>query len=501
MALFASTAAVAAGCSNGNADSTQHGFDYEAGAPYDTGTADSTNLGDVVLASDTSPDTQEPPPDSMAPADSAPADTGSVADAGADANGDSRSPEDSGAVDSAMDSALADSGAADSTIDSTTPPSDTGTVVEAGGDAADTGGGTGNEAGQDGAGADGGCTSTMAILGGSSSTAVAVAWRAGTWTGQTLTGSVVSVPGLASNGSAYVGVVQFSSTNYVEYTVSSGTSWSAFAGVPGASGTATTIGPPALASIGSAEHLVYIGTDSKFYHGVFSAGAWTPADDPVQASGGTQSFGPSAPTAAGLSAGFSIAQAGMDSHVYAQPWDGQWGSAVQVATDVDNVISPRIVSLTGGSASQMIVYSRNDNNDDEVLMYSVLTGSTWSSPVLVQNSTVLTPDTVSIAPLANGGAILVFEGMDGHGYYTTYNPTSAPPWATVAPLYAANNPSLAAPPQVAPGVCGADAILVFATTAAGTPLYTTTFVGSTWSAFSGVPSTVGATFAAIATQP
>jgi hypothetical protein len=262
--------------------------------------------------------------------------------------------------------------------------------------------------------------------------------------------------------------------------------------------TATTLGPPALAGIGSAAHLVYIGTDFKFYHGTYASLAWTAADDPVQ-NGAVQTFGPSAPTAIGLSAGLTIVQAGMDSHVYTQPWDGHWDAPSQVATDADNVISPRIVALTGGTASQMVVYSRSDNGDDEVLMYSVLTGSTWSAPAVVHDATVFTPNTVAIAPLPNGAALLVYEGNNGQAYFTTYDPTSATPWTAAAPLFASGNPTVTSPPQIATGVCGTVAVLVLATSNAN--LAVTTFMGTGWTPLSPIAGTSGATYAAIATQP
>ena len=343
------------------------------------------------------------------------------------------------------------------------------------------------------------CTSTMAILGGSSTTALASTWSGGAWGAvQTLTGSVASVPALVSNGSSYVGVVQASATNDIDFTVS-GTTWSALTGVSAGNATATTGGPPALAVVGSAVHLVYWGTDDKFYHGTYSAGAWSPANDPVGGAS-SQSFGPSAPTAAGLSAtSFSIAQAGSNAGLYVQPWATTWGAAAPVATDTYDVTSPRIIELTGGAATQMVVYSRNDNGNDEVLMYSVLTGGTWSAPAVVRDTTVYTPNTVALAPLASGGALLVYQGGNGEGYYTTYEPGGANPWAAPAPLVAGTNPTLASPPQIAPGVCGAEAVVVFAPV--GSSLETSTLTGSTWSTPSALAGTSGATYATIATQP
>jgi hypothetical protein len=506
--LSVGAALALAACSNGSPDANEHGFAVDGGT--DSHAPDSTALGDVVvLPGDTGAGTTSDSSvatDSAAPLDSgadATLDSGSSGDSGLAT--DSGTPTDSGTLQdsAAVDSAtLADSGSgADSStaLDSgspadSAPPVDSGSVDS--GLPVDSASETSVDGGSDAA--DGSCSATMAIVGGGASSVLTSTWSGGSWSApQNLGGSVVSVPALAWNGTGFVGVVREATTNDIDYTVS-GASWSALAGVPGAVGTALTIGPPALAVIGSALHLVYLGTDNKFYHGVYSVGAWTAADDPVQSSGNPQTFGPSAPTAAGLSAGFTIVQAGMDSHVYAQAWDGVWDAPVQIATDAFNVVSPRIVALTGGAATEMVVYSRNDGND-EVLMSSVLTGTTWSPPVVVHDTTVFTPNTVAIAPLANGAAVLVYEGQNGQPYYTTYSPTSATPWATVSPLFASGNPTLSSPPQIAPGVCGAQAVLVLASS--GAPLEVTTLVGGSWSAPSPVAGTSGAMFAAIATQP
>jgi hypothetical protein len=473
------------GCSNGNADSTQHGYLYDGGA--DSGaTPDSTALGDVVVV----------PPDSGA--DSTTVDSTTPPDSGTDGALAADTAVDSGEPDSRAPADAAEESAPEASTDSGTMAIDSG---------ADSGSDTGVDAADSGVdaadtsvdAADAGCTATMAIVGGSAGSVVASKWSRGTWsTAQTLAGSVISVPSVVSNGTAYLGIVREGTTNDIDYTLS-GATWSALAGVPAAaSATALTLGPPALTVIGSAAHLVYLGTDNKFYHGVYMGGAWTPADDPVQ-NGAVQTFGPSSPTAAGLTAGLSIVQAGMDSHVYTQGWDGSWQAPVQVATDAYNVVSPRVVALTGGTASEMVVYSRNDNTNDQVLMYSVLVGTTWTTPALVHDATVFTPNTVAIAPLANGAALLVYEGMNGQPYFTTYNPTSATPWSAAVPLFSTGNPTLTSPPQIAAGVCGALAVLVLAQTSSD--LAVSTFTGSAWSALTLVSGTSGATFAAIATQP
>src|SRR5580700_6968767 len=65
------------GCSNGNPDSNEHGYVFEAGTDT-TAAQDSTALGDVVVVQDGGPDTGEA--DSAIPIDSAPLESGSALD-------------------------------------------------------------------------------------------------------------------------------------------------------------------------------------------------------------------------------------------------------------------------------------------------------------------------------------------------------------------------------------------------------------------------------------
>ena len=514
-------ALAAAACSNGSGDDT-HGYDYDAGPGLDsTGPVDAPSGGDTG-GQDATTDTGTPADtgtEEDAPADSG-SDTGTAADSATPADTGS-GPEDTGTDTGVV---IVDSGTAvDSTSSSdtgTVSATDSGTVADTGthmdapvdapAEAASEAGGDGSVASEAGDASDGGvaCTSTMAFLAGGATAVYAGTWSNGAWGAlQNLTGttgSVASVPALVSNGTEYVGVLQEKTTNFLDYTLS-GAVWSPLAGVPPTSAAPTTAAAPALAAIGGAVHLVYLGTGASedFYHGAYSGGTWSiPASDPVEPSGGVQSFGPSAPTAAAGTSGFTIVQAGSDFNLYTQSWNANWGAATQVpmATLVANTISPRIITLSGGTASQMIVYASNVTNGGNlnVLYYTVLTGSTWSAPTVVNGTTVYSPNPVSIAPIAGGGAVLVYEGGNDEPYFVIYNPASTPTWSAPEPLVTGTNPTVTAPPQVAQGVCGEDAVAIYPT--ATTALQVTTLKSGTWSTPAPLAGTSGATFATIATQ-
>jgi len=94
--------------------------------------------------------------------------------------------------------------------------------------------------------------------------------------------------------------------------------------------------------------------------------------------------------------------------------------------------------------------------------------------------------------------VLVYEGGNDEPYFVIYNPASTPTWSAPEPLVTGTNPTVTAPPQVAQGVCGEDAVAIYPT--ATTALQVTTLKSGTWSTPAPLAGTSGATFATIATQ-
>lgn len=339
--------------------------------------------------------------------------------------------------------------------------------------------------------ADAPCTATMALVAGDGAGVFAATFHAGAWSpAEALDGSMTSVPALVASGASYVGVLR-GTGDALAYTRAANGAWSSLAPVSAA----TTAGAPTLVDVSGTAHLVYLGTNTKFYHGTFAAGAWDAANDPVGGAA-SQSFGSSPPTGAAGASGFTIVQAGSDAKLYAQAWSAGWGAALPapVSAYALTTASPRVAALTPADA--LVVYPHSDG----LLMYGVLGSSAWK-PVLTAvydttGAAARSSTTVSLAPLPNGGAVLVYVDDAGKPWFSLYAPGATPPWTTPQAFPAA---AVGSTPQVARGVCGDDAVAVYTTPGAGGARVVSLRAGA-WTA----PVTVGAssaTYAAIATQP
>ena len=445
---LAAVGAGAAGCAQGQGP-VSHGQVFGGDSGQSTPDATSSDDG----AADASP------------ADSGVADTSPVDARSPDSGGpgDSAAPKDSGAVDAPepVDSMVAPP------VDSALPPSD-GSV----------------------------CASTIAVVGGSATAAFGATSHGAAWTVSTLSGTAASVPAIVAVTTGTGGfhtVFHEASTNALAYSVytSASSSWSALAPI----GAALTIDIPSLATVGADLHLVYRGSDSKFYHGIFSAGAWDGATDPVS-SGGNQSFGPSAPSAAGAGGDLVIAQDGMDMTLYDQTWSTTWQAAVQHPTATVGTVAPTLVAPNGGAYDLVVVFVHE--NDFKLYWFGRASGA-WSAPALIDPN-AFTNYPVALAAMPGGQLVMVYEGSNLAPYFSLFSPTPTAAWTPPAALVA-SNPTLPSPPAVASGVCGYDAVAVYA---GGGPVQVVTLSLGTWSApssLTGGVGTTGATYAAVATSP
>ena len=261
---------------------------------------------------------------------------------------------------------------------------------------------------------------------------------------------------------------------------------------------ATAQGASSIAALGANVHLVYWGSNGKFYHGTYSSTGWDSASDPVGGSS-SQSFGSSAPTVASAGGDLDVAQAGTNATLYDQVWNGSWQTAASHSgASVAPTGTPRIAALSGGASDLLIVAARQT---DDVLFFDVRNATThaWAGLSIVYDTTTYSGSTVSIAPLSGGRALLVFYGGDTHAYFSVYDPSQTPAWTAAAPLLGASNPALASPASVAAGVCGDDAIAVL-TLATGS-VEATSYRGGAWQTPVAISGVTGASYAAIATSP
>jgi hypothetical protein len=389
-------------------------------------------------------------------------------------------------------SPAADAGAEVGTFDAPaeSAPADTGTPVDAAAETTDTDTGT-TETGTT-------CTSSMAILAASASSVAEAVYGHGQWsTASVVSGGASAAPALVPFGSGYLG--SFVGTGAamdmpLKWTAYSG-SWTA----PAAIGAALGQGTPALAVIGTTGHVVYWGSDSKFYHGTYSGSAWDAASDPVEASGGAQSFGPSGPAAAATGTTLVAVQSGSNDVLYDQTWTGSWQAASPLTgSSVVSSLSPAITAMNGGTAELMQVFIHAGDAGSYYLQYATRNGGTWSAPAdvyAVGTTIAYAGTTPALAALPGGGAILAWQGSSpAYPYVSTYSAASG--WT--APV-AVSSDTLLAPPAAAPGVCGADAVLAYVKTGGAVEVVTTS--GGTWGTPQAIAGASGMQWVAVAAMP
>ncbi len=410
-------------------------------------------------------DASVPAPDAGNGVD-APAEASALPDTGSDAHPEAGS-VDSGSGDSqTVDSGVVDApGALDSSVDAASDSARADSAAPGDGSA---------------------CSATIAVVGGSSTTAFGATSYGAAWSVSSLTGTAASNPALAAVPGGFHAVFR-AANNALQYSTFA-TVWS----TPLPIGTAITIDLPSVALVGPDLHLVYRGTDSKFYHGTYASNAWDTASDPVSA-GGVQSFGPSAPSAASAAGDLVIAQDGSDGTLYDQSWSGSWQAASQHANALVGTVAPSLVAGNGGTYDLFVVFV---HQGDFKLYWSGRTGGAWSAPALVDPN-AYTSYPVALAALPSGRFVLVYEGSNQSPYFSLFDPASGA-WSAPAGLVGAPLPVVLSPPAVAPGVCGADAVAIYSD---GAGVEVVTLSAGTWTTPSPIGGTAGSTYAAVATSP
>jgi hypothetical protein len=342
-----------------------------------------------------------------------------------------------------------------------------------------------------------GCTSSMALLAASGSSVAQASFVHGAWASATVvSGGASAAPTLVPFGTGYLG--SFVGAGAVGDMPLESTAYTGSWSHPAQIGAALGQGVPALAVAGADAHVVYWGSDGKFYHGT-STGSWDAASDPVQASGVPQSFGPSAPAAAAVGSTLVMVQSGQDGVLYDQTWTGSWQPAsAHAGSSVVSALSPAVVALNGGTPDLMIAFVHAGDAGNYYLQYTTRTGGTWSSPADVYDQSgnvAYSGTTPALAALPGGKAVLAWQGSaPAYPYVSTYDPASG--WT--APV-AASSDTIVSPPSAAPGVCGATSALAYVKTD-GT-LALVSMVAGVWSAPQAIPGATGMTWTALASSP
>jgi hypothetical protein len=340
---------------------------------------------------------------------------------------------------------------------------------------------------------DAGCTSTMALIGGGS-TAFGATWSAGAWSVQAFpNASLASAPSIVSYSGGWLAA--FEQTGGALASATFAGAWDPPTAI-GTGGTVSTQASPSLAVLGVDAHVVYLGLDNKYYHGVFTGGAWDTAVDAVCGSG-SQALGNSAPSLAGFSDALVVAfqYAG----VRECSWDlGSWGPAYVISSDSEQNVAPRVAAL-GNSSEQIVVWSSATSS---TLAWSANTfplPGAWGEEFVGEG---FSSQQTALAVLANGGVDLAYEGTDGNAYLVTGqvelgNQTPVT-WGTPSALLPTGNPQLASQPSIAPGVCGDDAEVAYVAADGTVHVASVRGTSATDAVVALAPS---ATFVAIATRP
>jgi hypothetical protein len=344
---------------------------------------------------------------------------------------------------------------------------------------------------------DAGCSSTAALLAMGSGGVVEAVMQGGTWAAASSAspGGVAAPasPAIVAFGGGYLGAYVTSSSQL------DGTVYASAWTSPAALGSQAAQGTPALAVTGSMAHAVYWGgMGNGLYYSDDYAGSWSAMSTKVQGDGG-QSFGSSAPAAAGVGSSVVAVQSGSNGTLYDQIWTGGvWQDASShPGTAVVPTIAPAIVALQGGSADALVVYVRSTNNDDH-LEYTTRSSGAWSTPAEVYDqggNSAYTGYTPSVAALPGGGAVVAWLGGNNMPYASIYAAGSG--WSAPAQIAAR---TLVSAPAIAQGVCGAQVMAAFVETSGG-QVDVSTLAGVTWSSPTSIAQATSMQSVAIASSP
>jgi hypothetical protein len=328
------------------------------------------------------------------------------------------------------------------------------------------------------------CTSgTVAVLAGNDSALTgAVQINGGAWTGAAIAGGAAkSVPSLVAFGTGFVGLTRGPSDALQSVTY--GASFSAATAV----GSLTTIGSPALTVLGTNAQAVYLSgaPDANKFLRIENTGAsWSTTGDAVANAVDGPSFGPTAGTIAAAGADLVFAQDGSNQGLYVQARSaGAWSTAQAIfgAGTFATGAPPALVAVDG-KLDLVLLYA--DNTVNHVIGFATRDAvtKTWSNAAVTQG-TAQTGEQMSVARISPTVVLVTFRGNNGRPYTMTGTlGASSITWSLPVPLLA-DTSTVDSVPAVAKGVCGDDAIAVFAT---GGQIKATRYRSNAWT----VPTTV-----------
>jgi hypothetical protein len=332
---------------------------------------------------------------------------------------------------------------------------------------------------------------TVAVLaGGDASLSGAIQSKGGAWAGAAIAGgSTLSKPTLVAFGQGFLGATHGSGNvlQSTQYT----TAWSAAT----AFGNSGVKGPPTLATAGTSAHVIYAagpGPNRDFAHGIHDGNAWNGADAIVGTSQQDKSFGTLGAALHGDGAGVVFMENGGDNKVYTRQFTAAWSSPTVVtsAASVGNTVPAfPVITTAEGKWDLVAVYAQETTRR---LSYASrdATGKAWVDGGVVHDFAT-TNEPFSFARVGTSSFLVTFRGQDGNGYFAraTVDAGGVFTWASAQPIGGGANVAVDSAPAVARGVCGDDAIVVYAS--AG-QVKATRLRGTTWTAAEPVTGTSGA---------
>jgi hypothetical protein len=353
---------------------------------------------------------------------------------------------------------------------------------------------------EDGGGNDGGggndatttCTSGLVavLAGGDTSLSGAVQSKGGAWTGGAIAGgSALSKPALVPFGQGFLGATH-GSGNVLQSTLYT-TTWNAASTI----GNTGVKGPPTLAVAGTSAHVVYSagpGPNRDFAHGIHDGNAWNAADAIVGTSAGEKSFGTLGAGLHGDGTAVVFMENGGDNKLYTRAFTTAWSSPTVVtnAASVGNSIPAfPVITTAEGKWDLVAVYAQETTRRLSYASRDAM-GKAWVNGGVVHDFAT-TNEPFSFARVGTSVFLVAFRGQDGNGYYArgTVDGAGAFTWVAAQPIGGGGNVAVDSAPAVARGVCGDDAIVVYAS--AG-QVKATRLRGTTWTTAETVTGTSGA---------
>lgn len=210
----------------------------------------------------------------------------------------------------------------------------------------------------------------------------------------------------------------------------------------------------ALAAVGDAVNLVFLGSDNKHYTAQHDAGAWGPFGKLPAGMIPQQAFGPSPATLAAAAPALYAVYVGDDTRLYYSRKSGPGGvweaSVAAPAIDLLTGVSP--VAVVDAQDDLVVAYARKDARIAVIKLITPM--NAWTPEVLVHPD-ALTGTAIALARLEAGGYAIAWRGFDTQGIYLTRSAGDAfDKWGM--PLTVEVPGATSTPPVLAAGTLGAD---------------------------------------------